>query len=74
MKNWQLQSCDGLSLPFLINWLAGRFNTTAPGADTAAGDVTNLVGCVLTDQLPFQVRSNGHEWRIQCSSFQADER
>ncbi|EKD01353.1 vacuolar membrane protein [Trichosporon asahii var. asahii CBS 8904] len=40
VKNWQLQSCDGLSLPFLINWLVG--------------DVTNLIGCVLTDQLPFQ--------------------
>lgn len=23
VKNWQLQSCDGLSLPFLINWLVG---------------------------------------------------
>ncbi|CAK9779838.1 hypothetical protein CC85DRAFT_286243 [Cutaneotrichosporon oleaginosum] len=40
IKNWQLGSCDGLSFPFLITWLFG--------------DLTNLVGCILTDQLPFQ--------------------
>lgn len=40
-ENYISQSCDGLALPFLVNWLAG--------------DVTNLVGCVLTDQKEFQV-------------------
>ncbi|ORY27203.1 PQ loop repeat-domain-containing protein [Naematelia encephala] len=40
VKNIALQSCDGLALPFLLNWLFG--------------DITNLIGCVLTDQLPFQ--------------------
>ncbi|TXT03855.1 hypothetical protein VHUM_04332 [Vanrija humicola] len=40
VKNYQLKSCDGLSLPFLVNWLFG--------------DLTNFIGCVLTDQLPFQ--------------------
>ncbi|WVO13933.1 hypothetical protein L204_101558 [Cryptococcus depauperatus] len=39
-KNFSLQSCDGLALPFLVNWLFG--------------DITNLIGCLLTDQLPFQ--------------------
>ena len=40
-ENYTSQSCQGLALPFLVNWLAG--------------DVTNLVGCVLTDQKEFQV-------------------
>ncbi|KZV81060.1 hypothetical protein EXIGLDRAFT_731912 [Exidia glandulosa HHB12029] len=38
--NWRNQSADGLALPFLINWLLG--------------DITNLIGCILTHQLPFQ--------------------
>ncbi|KZT50225.1 hypothetical protein CALCODRAFT_504955 [Calocera cornea HHB12733] len=38
--NWKLQSAEGLALPFLVNWLCG--------------DLTNLVGCILTHQLPFQ--------------------
>ncbi|KAF8758600.1 hypothetical protein RHS01_02582 [Rhizoctonia solani] len=38
--NYRLQSADGLALPFLANWLAG--------------DSTNLIGCILTNQLPFQ--------------------
>ncbi|KAF8509743.1 PQ loop repeat-domain-containing protein [Gautieria morchelliformis] len=38
--NWRLKSVDGLALPFLANWLLG--------------DATNLIGCLLTDQLPFQ--------------------
>lgn len=41
LTNIQSQSVDGLALPFLANWLFG--------------DITNLVGCILTDQLPFQV-------------------
>ncbi|BEI88950.1 uncharacterized protein CcaverHIS019_0203120 [Cutaneotrichosporon cavernicola] len=40
IKNWQLGSCDGLSFPFLVTWLFG--------------DLTNLIGCILTHQLPFQ--------------------
>ncbi|CAE7080759.1 unnamed protein product [Rhizoctonia solani] len=38
--NYRLQSADGLALPFLANWFAG--------------DSTNLIGCILTNQLPFQ--------------------
>lgn len=38
--NIQTQSVEGLALPFLANWLLG--------------DITNLVGCILTHQLPFQ--------------------
>ncbi|CAE6500451.1 unnamed protein product [Rhizoctonia solani] len=38
--NYRLQSAEGLALPFLANWLAG--------------DTTNLIGCILTNQLPFQ--------------------
>ena len=40
LVNIKNQSVEGLALPFLANWLFG--------------DITNLVGCVLTDQLPFQ--------------------
>ncbi|KAF7969899.1 hypothetical protein HWV62_25635 [Athelia sp. TMB] len=39
-KNYKAQSAEGLALPFLANWLAG--------------DVSNLIGCLLTKQLPFQ--------------------
>ncbi|CAE6490306.1 unnamed protein product [Rhizoctonia solani] len=38
--NYRLQSAEGLALPFLANWFAG--------------DTTNLIGCILTKQLPFQ--------------------
>lgn len=41
LENYRLQSCEGLALPFLINWLSG--------------DVSNLLGCILTDQREFQV-------------------
>lgn len=40
VENFKTQSVDGLALPFLVNWLFG--------------DATNLIGCILTDQLPFQ--------------------
>ncbi|KAG8973590.1 rRNA (cytosine-C5-)-methyltransferase nop2 [Tulasnella sp. 425] len=40
IENFKTQSVDGLALPFLVNWLFG--------------DATNLIGCILTDQLPFQ--------------------
>jgi len=38
--NLRRKSVDGLALPFLASWLLG--------------DTTNLIGCLLTDQLPFQ--------------------
>ncbi|EIM90090.1 uncharacterized protein STEHIDRAFT_166349 [Stereum hirsutum FP-91666 SS1] len=40
IENIRLQSCEGLALPFLANWFLG--------------DMTNLLGCILTHQLPFQ--------------------
>ncbi|GAA5851317.1 hypothetical protein JCM9279_001102 [Rhodotorula babjevae] len=38
--NFKNGSVEGLALPFLVSWFLGDF--------------TNLVGCVLTHQLPFQ--------------------
>ncbi|CAG8469790.1 1496_t:CDS:2 [Diversispora eburnea] len=38
--NAQFPSADGLSLPFLLTWLLG--------------DLTNLIGCILTKRLAFQ--------------------
>ncbi|KAF8798096.1 hypothetical protein BYT27DRAFT_7124378 [Phlegmacium glaucopus] len=40
VENIRYQSCEGLALPFLANWLMG--------------DISNLVGSILTHQLPFQ--------------------
>ncbi|KAJ6623539.1 PQ loop repeat-domain-containing protein [Mycena sp. CBHHK59/15] len=40
LENIRLKSCEGLALPFLANWLLG--------------DASNLLGCLLTHQLPFQ--------------------
>lgn len=40
LTNYRRGSVDGLSLVFLAQWMAG--------------DVTNLLGCLLTDQLTFQ--------------------
>ncbi|KAI9509652.1 PQ loop repeat-domain-containing protein [Russula earlei] len=40
IENARRQSVEGLALPFLANWLLG--------------DLTNLIGCILTRQLPFQ--------------------
>ncbi|KAG6868235.1 hypothetical protein C0993_005935 [Termitomyces sp. T159_Od127] len=55
VENIRRQSCAGLALPFLANWLLGaplplclRLPSPRPG------DVSNLVGCILTHQLPFQ--------------------
>lgn len=39
-ENYVNQSVEGLSMGFLLNWFIGDF--------------TNLMGCVLTHQLPFQ--------------------
>ncbi|KAG8900459.1 hypothetical protein FRB99_006028 [Tulasnella sp. 403] len=41
--NFQNKSVDGLALPFLASWFFGDF--------------TNLIGCILTEQLPFQASS-----------------
>ncbi|KAF5358027.1 hypothetical protein D9756_001491 [Leucocoprinus leucothites] len=41
LENFRRQSCDGLAWPFLANWFLGDFS--------------NLIGCLLTNQLPFQV-------------------
>lgn len=40
IENARRKSVEGLSLPFLANWFLGDF--------------TNLLGCILTNQLPFQ--------------------
>ncbi|CAI2163452.1 15406_t:CDS:2 [Funneliformis geosporum] len=41
LTNYRNRSADGLSLPFLTNWLLG--------------DIANLLGCILTNQLKFQI-------------------
>ncbi|KAG0743460.1 hypothetical protein G6F57_010046 [Rhizopus arrhizus] len=41
IKNYKMSSADGLSIKFLSIWLAG--------------DAANLIGALLTDQLPFQL-------------------
>jgi len=40
-KNWKLKQTEALSPHFLVIWLTG--------------DITNLIGCVLTQQLPVQL-------------------
>ncbi|KAF8136786.1 PQ loop repeat-domain-containing protein [Boletus edulis] len=40
LENIRQQSCESLALPFLFNWMLG--------------DASNLIGCILTHQLPFQ--------------------
>ncbi|KDQ60972.1 hypothetical protein JAAARDRAFT_31968 [Jaapia argillacea MUCL 33604] len=40
LENARRRSVDGLALPFLLNWMLG--------------DLSNLIGCLLTRQLPFQ--------------------
>ncbi|KAK4053874.1 hypothetical protein OIV83_001530, partial [Microbotryomycetes sp. JL201] len=39
-ENYIRGNVEALALPFLVSWLSG--------------DVTNLIGCILTHQLPFQ--------------------
>uniref|UniRef100_A0A1D1YJG6 Vacuolar integral membrane protein YDR352W n=1 Tax=Anthurium amnicola TaxID=1678845 RepID=A0A1D1YJG6_9ARAE len=41
ITNYRNKSVEGLSLPFLLNWLLG--------------DITNFLGGILTDQLKFQI-------------------
>ncbi|KAI0322250.1 PQ loop repeat-domain-containing protein [Amylostereum chailletii] len=57
VENIRNQSVEGLALPFLLNWLLGillRFPSSAFTPQTTPGDLTNLIGCILTNQLPFQ--------------------
>ena len=58
LENIRLQSCEGLSLPFLSNWYLGISFPLALQAffsQNLTGDCSNLIGCILTNQLPFQV-------------------
>uniref|UniRef100_A0A1D1Y1A5 Vacuolar integral membrane protein YDR352W n=1 Tax=Anthurium amnicola TaxID=1678845 RepID=A0A1D1Y1A5_9ARAE len=41
IANYNNKSADGLSLPFLFNWLLG--------------DIANFIGCIWTEQQPFQI-------------------
>jgi hypothetical protein len=58
IENIRRQSCEGLALPFLANWLLGKaqacFNCFVY-SDYLEGDISNFLGCILTHQLPFQV-------------------
>lgn len=53
MENHKRQSCEGLALPFLCNWMLGDFS--------------NLVGCLLTHQLPFQTYLASYFCLVDCS-------
>ncbi|KAI0933126.1 hypothetical protein AcV7_004689 [Taiwanofungus camphoratus] len=53
LENVRRQSADSLALPFLINWLLG--------------DATNLLGCILTNQLPFQTWLATYFCFIDCT-------
>ncbi|KAL1747564.1 PQ loop repeat-domain-containing protein [Schizophyllum fasciatum] len=52
LENIKRQSCDGLALPFLANWLLG--------------DVSNLIGCLLTGQLLFQTWLAAYFVTVDC--------
>ncbi|KAG1782613.1 PQ loop repeat-domain-containing protein [Suillus placidus] len=53
IENHKRQSCEGLALPFLFNWLLG--------------DLSNLIGCLLTHQLPFQTYLATYFCIVDCS-------
>lgn len=53
IENYKRKSCEGLALPFLCNWLLGDFS--------------NLVGCLLTHQLPFQTYLATYFCIVDCS-------
>jgi len=55
ITNYRNKSADGLSLYFLLNWFLG--------------DLTNLVGCILTKQLPFQVYLAIYFCSVDCGLF-----
>lgn len=52
-KNYKLQSTSGLSLFFLVEWLLG--------------DVSNLVGCIFTDQALWQVIIAAYYVTVDCA-------
>jgi uncharacterized protein with PQ loop repeat len=52
LENIKQQSCEGLALPFLFNWMLG--------------DASNLIGCLLTHQLPFQTYLATYFCCIDC--------
>ncbi|KAF4614525.1 hypothetical protein D9613_003127 [Agrocybe pediades] len=53
IENVRRQSCEGLALPFLANWLLG--------------DISNLIGCILTHQLPFQTWLAAYFVCVDCT-------
>ncbi|KAG2020204.1 hypothetical protein CC2G_005572 [Coprinopsis cinerea AmutBmut pab1-1] len=53
LENYRRKSCEGLALPFLANWLLG--------------DISNLVGCILTNQLPFQTYLATYFVAVDCT-------
>ncbi|KAH8833681.1 PQ loop repeat-domain-containing protein [Flagelloscypha sp. PMI_526] len=53
LENYKRQSCQGLAWPFLLNWLLG--------------DASNLIGCILTNQLPFQTWLAVYFVFVDCS-------
>ena len=63
LENIRRQSCEGRALPFLFNWLLGGLYMMGSVVVECyhsrvilfTGDFTNLIGCILTHQLPFQV-------------------
>ncbi|KAH0827025.1 hypothetical protein J3R83DRAFT_4706 [Lanmaoa asiatica] len=52
MENMKRQSCESLALPFLFNWMLG--------------DASNLIGCLLTHQLPFQTYLATYFCTVDC--------
>lgn len=52
LENIKQQSCEGLALPFLFNWMLG--------------DASNLIGCLLTRQLPFQTYLAMYFCSVDC--------
>jgi len=55
IKNYKNKSTDGLSIQFLMILLLG--------------DVTNLLGCILTKQLPFQTYLSMYFCSMDCALF-----
>ncbi|KAF9246135.1 CTLH/CRA C-terminal to lish motif domain-containing protein [Melanogaster broomeanus] len=52
LENIKRQSCESLALPFLLNWMLG--------------DASNLIGCLLTHQLPFQTYLATYFCTLDC--------
>ncbi|KIK92407.1 hypothetical protein PAXRUDRAFT_147397 [Paxillus rubicundulus Ve08.2h10] len=52
LENIRQQSCESLAWPFLLNWMLG--------------DASNLIGCLLTHQLPFQTYLATYFCMVDC--------